>query len=287
MDYRDNKFQRYFLLIAFGITFTAFLAVMSVKAVAGINSSDKNPPTENVVQNTTQESTTPEATTEEVTTEAVTETEEETTQKPTNPPTKEPPKVSSGADTSYFDDAVFIGDSRTVLLQMYADWNADIFAETGLTIWDVFDKKVHTRDNQKATIKDLLGRKQYKKVYIQLGINELGTGTAKTFCDEYERVLNEIKRLQPNAIIYVQSIMHVSQAQDNKNTYINNKSVNERNQAIRELADNKTVFWLDENQVFDDSNGKLASEYTSDGVHIKASCVPIWEKFLLDNAVKR
>ena len=64
MDYRDNKFQRYFLLIAFGITFTAFLAVMSVKAVAGINSSDKNPPTENVVQNTTQESTTPEATTE-------------------------------------------------------------------------------------------------------------------------------------------------------------------------------------------------------------------------------
>ena len=81
--------------------------------------------------------------------------------------------------------------------------------------------------------------------------------------------------------------MHVSQAQDNKNTYINNKTVNERNQAIRELADNKTVFWLDENEVFDDSNGKLASEYTSDGVHIKASCVPIWEKFLLDNAVKR
>ena len=43
-------------------------------------------------------------------------------------------------DQSYLDDAVFIGDSRTDTLKMYAGWdNATYYVKTGTNIWDIMD----------------------------------------------------------------------------------------------------------------------------------------------------
>ena len=79
-------------------------------------------------------------------------------------------------DQSYLDDAVFIGDSRTDTLKMYAGWeNTTYYVKTGTNIWDIMDV---VPDDEDRTIDEELQNKQFGKVYIMLGVNELGTGTA-------------------------------------------------------------------------------------------------------------
>lgn len=188
----------------------------------------------------------------------------------------------------YFDDAVFIGDSRTRSLQLYANLeNTTFLADTGLTIYTVLDKKLTPSTmSSKTTVTDYLTDHQFKKVYLMLGINELGTGTAESFCRSYAEVLDTIRSLQPDAIIYLQAILHISESKDNEHTYINNAAILERNEALKSLADNEHVFWLDSNPAVCDENGYLNDSYTFDGVHLQAKYVYLWTDYLKQHAVK-
>ncbi len=190
-------------------------------------------------------------------------------------------------DDSYFDDAVFIGDSRTRSLQLYSGLNNTTFlAETGLTIQTVLDRKLTpSNSNEKITVREYLETHQFKKVYLMLGINELGTGTTESFVEDYAEVLQTIRELQPDAIIYLQAILNISEAKHNEGTYINNDTIIERNELLKTLADNVTVFWLDANQAICDENNFLRKEYTYDGVHLQGKYVPIWVMWLESNAV--
>ena len=185
-------------------------------------------------------------------------------------------------EMDYLDDALFIGDSRTSTLYEYAGWeNTDFFVKYGLTIWDVWEQ---TMDGRK--LENMLFAKQYGKIYIMLGINELGSGTAVTFREEYERVVAKLRQMQPRAVIFVQAILHVTAEKDAEGTYINNQEVNARNQEICKLADNETVFWLDLNEIMDNpATGKLDSIYSFDGVHLKVKYIDVWREFLLDHGV--
>lgn len=190
-------------------------------------------------------------------------------------------------ENQYFDDAVFIGDSRTRSLELYADLgNATFLADTGLTIYTVLDKKITPSTmTSKTTVRDYLSRHRFKKIYLMLGVNELGTGTAASFAESYRKTLDTIRELQPDAIIYVQAIIHISKAKHGEGTYINNNTIIERNEALRALVDNVHIFWLDANPVLCNDNGFLIDSYTFDGVHLQAKYVSIWTDWLRQHAV--
>ena len=88
----------------------------------------------------------------------------------------------------YFNDAAFIGDSRTVGLFEYGgiEERADFYAKISLTIYNVFTELLAKDEEtgKKITAEEALTKKQYGKVYLMLGINELGTGTTETFMEE-------------------------------------------------------------------------------------------------------
>ena len=110
----------------------------------------------------------------------------------------------------YFDDAVFIGDSRVVSLYEYSDWKeATYYCSSGMTLGGVFkDPTGRWKDgNWKVNIADALQQKQYKKVYIMLGINDMGVGDLDYFMNHYTDMVNQIHEWQPDAIIYIMSIM--------------------------------------------------------------------------------
>ncbi len=193
-------------------------------------------------------------------------------------------------DDDYFLDAVFIGDSRTVGLSEYCeplDTRAKFYAKISLTIFDVLTKEFIKTDEGKINVETALSNEQYGKVYIMLGLNEIGTGNAQYFKNAYEVVINRIKELQPDAIIYIQGIMHVTANKSDNDPYYNNEKINERNAAISELADNHTVFYLDMNVAIDDENGNLEAGLSFDDVHLKASSYERWHEFLLHNAIVR
>ena len=193
-------------------------------------------------------------------------------------------------DDDYFTDAVFIGDSRTVGLSEYCeplDSRATFYARTSLTIYDVFKKEYIKTDTGKIGLEEALSRNQFGKVYIMLGLNEIGTGDTEYFINAYTEVLNRIRELQPDAIIYIQGIMHVSEAKSKVDKNFNNEKINARNAALAELADNKTIFYIDMNEAVDDENGNLGEGLSFDDIHLKASSYERWHEFLLHNAIVR
>ena len=193
-------------------------------------------------------------------------------------------------DDDYFTDAVFIGDSRTVGLSEYCeplDTRATFYAKVSLTIYDVFKKEYIKTDDGKIGLEQALTENQYGKVYIMLGLNEIGTGDNEYFKNAYAEVINKIRELQPDAIIYIQGIMHVAAAKSRVDKNFNNEKINSRNASLAELADNKTIFFIDMNESVDDEEGNLDSTLSSDDVHLKASAYERWHEFLLHNAIVR
>lgn len=191
-------------------------------------------------------------------------------------------------DESYFDDALFIGDSRTVGLSQYSNWkNPVYYADVGLTVYTVFDKKIATVNGETMTIDQALQRQKFGKIYIMLGINELGRGTTETFAKKYGEVIGRIRELQPDAIIYIEGIMGVSKKKSDSDPIFNNRNIQERNAAIQSLANDTSVFYIDVNQVIMDGTGGIPSDYTFDNVHLKAAYYKIWTEFLMDHGVIR
>lgn len=192
-------------------------------------------------------------------------------------------------DDSYFDDALFIGDSRMVGLSEYCqdlDERATFYAKKSLTIYDIKDKAwIKTEDGRKITLWEALEEQQYSKIYIMVGINELGTGDENYFKNAYQEVVNMLEQAEPNAIIYICSIMHVSAEKNENDLLYNNTNINLRNDAIMELADGQNIFYLNVNEAVDDEEGNLNSEWTSDGVHLKGANYEPWHDYLRSHGI--
>lgn len=189
----------------------------------------------------------------------------------------------------YFNDAVFIGDSRTVGLFEYGGLKerAVFLAKVSLTIYD-FDKAAFIRDEasgQYITVEQALQQRAYGKVYLMVGINELGTGTTDTFLEAYRTVVERIRELQPDAVIFVEGIMRVTGDKNQEDPLFNNTNINEKNAAISGLADQEHIFYIDVNEAVCDEEGNLNAEYTSDDVHLKAKYYEIWKAFLLEHGI--
>lgn len=189
------------------------------------------------------------------------------------------------ADISYLDDVLFIGDSRTCTLQQYAGWdNAAFYVKNGLTIWNVFEAKIAECGGEPVTVEEALSKEKFGKIYIMLGINELGRGTPDTFAEEFGNVIRRIKELQPDAVIVMEAIMHVTETKDAEGTYINNTEIDARNVKLKELAEAEGVYWLDVNPVTDEKEkGSLVEDYSFDGVHLKVKYIDVWKDFILGN----
>lgn len=196
--------------------------------------------------------------------------------------------VTVGDD--YFEDALFIGDSRTVGLREYSSVSqADYYAATGLTIYKALDSKIVSMDGSKdkISIDEALKQKQFGKIYIMLGINEMGTGTVDSFIEKYTEVINHIRQLQPEAIIFIQGIMKVSTEYSELSDYIDNQGIDERNVRLEQLADEENIFYIDINPLICDENGGLHEAYTTDGVHLKAEFIFVWTDFLKAKGIIR
>lgn len=186
---------------------------------------------------------------------------------------------------SYFDDAVFIGDSRTEGLETFSGLkNATFYAEKGLNVKTAFEHKLVKLDNQEITIPNALKKQSFGKVYIMFGVNELGWIYEQIFIERYANLIDQIKKLQPNAEIYIQSIIHVSSEREKKEPELSNKKINRRNKLLKKLAKEKKVQYINLNKVLTDKNGALFSNAATDGIHLNKTYCVLWKDYLMEYA---
>lgn len=192
-------------------------------------------------------------------------------------------------EDDYFADAVFIGDSRTVGLYEYGglEETSTFYASTGLTVYKLFDSRIVPVPGQKKkiTVEEALQSNSFRKIYLMIGINEMGTGTVETFTEKYREAVERLLELQPDAILYIQAILKVTEERSAQGDYITNEGIEARNAALSGLADNVRVFYLDANSAICDETGGMAADYTFDGVHLKAQYLELWKDFLKTHAI--
>lgn len=223
----------------------------------------------------------------------------ESAEPPTKPPLPEEPfeteeaplpdtdtvKTFTSVDRSYWDNTLFIGDSRTVGLAEYADLgSADVFAYSGMSVYKVFEKELSVNGSEKQTLENLLLHRQYDKIYIMMGINELGYYFEPTI-ERYQNMVDYIQKLQPNAIIFLEANLHVTQEKSSSDKIYNNAGINRINQAISDMADGCAKFYVDVNTLFDDGQGNLDASYTADDSHVLGKYYAAWADWLLTKGI--
>lgn len=204
-------------------------------------------------------------------------------------------------DFSYFSDALFIGDSRTVGLRDYTVGNlasATFFCSSGMIAsharrgeYDYttgVDASGRKTTLGRGTLETLLTERDFGKVYIMVGINELGDST-QNILRNIALLRDTVARLEPNAIIFMCANLHVTAeySQNGSKKYINNDKINEVNTGIAALADNQNSFFIDINPLFDDASHALAASLGSDGVHVYGKYYRRWSEWLCTRGVLR
>ncbi len=194
------------------------------------------------------------------------------------------------ANDSYFNDAAFLGDSRTLGIYDYVGLEgADFFCDNGMTIFKLLkdDGVTEQGTGHKVDLKQVLQERHYGKIYIMLGMNELGYGNTTMYMQEYLSVVHQIRAWQPDAIIFIMANLHVSREKNNMETEFNNININDKNVACARLANGVDIFYLDSNPMFTDAEGFLQSEMTFDGVHLYAKHYDKWRQFLTEHGVEK
>jgi len=217
------------------------------------------------------------------------------TEEPTQPPTQaatepstepptEPPTEPIVIDESWFDDVLFIGDSRTRTMSVLAPLGkAHYFCDTGLTVFDVRHKKCYSKDFYSTRLDALLETNTYGKIYVMLGINGMQMPHDETIA-EFVKLIELIQEKEPDAVIVLNSIMTVGRNKANYSKYYNLENIYSLNEKISELADNEKVFYLDVNEFIADEEGYLPDDMSNDGVHLYGNHYSLWTQWLIDSA---
>ena len=197
------------------------------------------------------------------------------------------PETDSVEDT-YFDGAVFLGDSRTEGLFLYSGLKTGHFyTSVGATVESVFSKKTfETESGEKIPLLDAVAAQDCDKVYIMLGINELGWSKTKTYHDQYAKLIDRVREDHPEAKIVLQSIPPVGAKQEAKKTYVNNARIAAYNAVIQELAEEKECYFLDVAACLTGEDGLLPKEWNFDGIHLNPKGCKVWLNYLRTHSLE-
>ncbi len=196
---------------------------------------------------------------------------------------------SEPVEDAYFADAVFIGDSRTDGFRLFSGLEeGDYIVETGLSVFKIETEEVKV-GKEEMTVPQALERKTYGKVYVCLGLNELGMRDDQGYYDHYAAFIDLIRAAQPSATVYVQLLIPVNAQKCGEKgvaSYVNNEQIAVYNGLLRQLAQDKRVFLTDPAQVIVDETGQPPYDAVADGVHFQKEPYQQWLDYLKRHTIR-
>lgn len=226
----------------------------------------------------------------------------------TEPATSEPTgsaQPASGSVTpvawSWFDDAVFVGDSISLKLTGYVSKmrqsQSDFLGKaqfltagslgSGNALWEVSDKSVHPLyQGTKMRLEDSIAACGAKKLYILLGMNDVGLYGIDGSVANMETLLKLILEKTPDLQIFVQSATPIHKGNELK--ALNNANLVTYNQGLQEMCQRNGWHYVDVASVLKDAEGYLPDAYCSDasgmGMHFTDQACQVWIDYLRQDA---
>lgn len=196
----------------------------------------------------------------------------------------EPEPVFVQLEESWFDDALFIGDSRTVGMKNYYKLGkAQYFTNIGMNIYSVFAQMDKHPTYGHIFLEDLLQKETYGKIYIGIGLNE-SNYEYEYIREGFEKLVNMIHQYQPDCKIILQSIMMCSEKTAKGNWYFDQENLGNINAIIESFADGETVFYIDSNEWIVNEKGYLPDDMTHDGIHLYGTGYEEWAHWIVEKS---
>ncbi len=201
----------------------------------------------------------------------------------------EPEEVYAGPELSgrepvgddFFADAAFFGNSLVEGLRYFGGLEqGSFFAATSASVVNV-DATLSTclESGEEATLIGALTERQYGKIYILLGINEIGF-EPDYFAELYGAMLERIRLSEPDADIYIMSLTPVTEKMSGESEFFNMERVVLYNEALFNLALEKQCYFVDLCQALAGDDGFLPEEESTDGIHLTREKYPQWAEYL-------
>ena len=212
--------------------------------------------------------------------------EEARNPEPETPETPVGPVPEGGpVEDTYFENTAFLGDSRTQGFQLYSGLKTGTYyTAVGATVESVFTKKVDTEAG-KMPLLDAMAKQEFDKIYVMLGVNELGWNCTEIYHNQYAKLIDRLREDHPDSLVVLQTLIPVSAKQEAKKSYVNNTRIAAYNEVIRQLAEEKQCPYVDVAAAMTDEQGCLRSDWTSDGVHLNTKGCKAWLEYLRTHPV--
>lgn len=200
-------------------------------------------------------------------------------------------------DDSYFDDAVFVGDSISVKLKQYVArchnkgdpvlGDAQFLAVGGLGSFNVqlpiTPNSLHPEyEGEKMYLEDSVAATGAKKMYIMFGMNDIVPYGIDGAIRNLEQLIDKILEKSPGLLVAVQNVTPILTEKEQRN--LNNAYISEYNEALQEFCARRGFPYLDIASQLKDENGGLVRRYCGDaeglGMHLSnEGCIP-WIAYL-------
>ena len=188
----------------------------------------------------------------------------------------------------WFADAVFVGDSRTDGLRLYGGiTEAEFICYKGLICQQFSTKECIPAGDAKITAEAALKAKPYGKVFVMLGLNEMGFAPEE-FAKDYATLIDQVRAAQPEADLYFQANLPINdqrRVEAGLPYYFTNEKVAAFNAEIARLCEEKQVYLVNVPEGVCDENGQLPYDKTHDGVHPNKSWYQQWHAYLRTHTV--
>ena len=205
----------------------------------------------------------------------------------------------ASVDVSYFDDAVFVGDSVSMSLQFYCAstkglGNAKFLCAGSLSPlnahWELSNESKHpVYMGEKLLVEDAVAKTGAKKVYIMLGVNSISFGVDDCVNDMVSLV-EKIEAKSPDSVIILQSVTPMTADSPIKSSTLNNTVIADYNARMLEIAQQRGWYYLDVAEAVKDENGNLRKGYCSDpqamGIHFNFEADKMWVNYLKSHTPK-
>ncbi len=190
---------------------------------------------------------------------------------------------SEPVDNAYFENAVFLGDSLSMCLQSYSGIDTATFlCRTAMSVGGTFNV-----EEDGTSLVEKVKAANPKKIYVMLGVNEdIVPDNMESVMEKFNVLIDRLKEDNPQAIIYIQSMMPVSEKTSEKGR-IKNPVIYEYNNALLKLVEEKQVYFIDVYNAVKDENGAMNSELTEDGIHLGKEGSVRWADYLRNHAIVR
>ncbi len=193
----------------------------------------------------------------------------------------EKPLSETGEVLHFFDDAAFVGDSVSLQLKnfqaKYGTFGTATFLTAGsYSVHNELNDVIHlSYRGQQMDVEDALAECGAKKVFILLGMNDIGLVGVDQAIENWGVYLERIRSRCPDIEIYIQSGTPIYTGGEKGK--LTNENMDRYNRLLEQFARDNGCHYVDIASCMKDSGGGLKKSFCSDEyVHLTFAACDAW-----------